>query len=242
MEKSNEQIEVATPLISIIVPVYKVEKYLSRCIETILNQTYTNFEAIFVDDGSPDNCGNICDSYAAKDSRIIVLHQRNQGQAAARNNAVKMSKGDYITFIDSDDYVEPDYLDYLFRLLQKYNADVSIGGFCYLYEGNIPQNQAREENTVVMNACEALIRMNYNKGIGATAWAKLYKRELILNHPFPEGQIYEDLAVLYQIIGDCKSVAYGNKRIYYWVQRQNSTMRMAFDERQMAGMDAANAK
>ena len=230
------------PLISVIVPVYKVEKYLKRCIEAIIAQTYQNMEVFLVDDGSPDQCGKICDEYAQQYTFIHVIHQMNQGQAAARNNAVKISKGEFITFIDSDDFVEPDYLEYLLDLQQEYRTDMSIGGFGYLYEGNNPQRIAIEEKTIVMNACDALIRMNYNRGIGATPWAKLFKRKLIEDHPFPEGQIYEDLAVLYKIVGDCQSIVYGNRKIYYWVQRKNSTMRMEFDERQMAGMVAAEAQ
>lgn len=230
------------PLVSIIVPVYKVEKYLKRCIDTILAQTYQNFELILVDDGSPDNCGAICDEYAKKDSRIRVIHQANQGQAAARNHAARTAKGEFIAFVDSDDYVEPDCLEYLVGLQKKYGTDMAIGRAGYVYEGTSPAMRPSDDKDESMDACKALIRMNYNQGCGATPWAKLYKNELILNHPFPEGQIYEDLAVLYQIVGDCGSVAIGNRKIYYWVQRAGSTMRMEFDERQMAGMDAAAAQ
>ncbi len=117
---------------------------------------------------------------------------------------------------------------------------MAIGGFQYIYEGHEPAPREKEEVSVRMNAEEAIIRMNYNRGFGATPWAKLYKKQLILSHPFPEGQIYEDLAVLYQILGDCDTVVYGSRRIYYWVQRVGSTMRMEFDERQMAAMKAAS--
>ena len=226
------------PLISIIVPVYKVEKYLARCVDSILCQTYKNFELILVDDGSPDKCGEMCDEYAEKKSCIRVIHQKNQGQAAARNNAAKGANGEFIVFVDSDDYVEPDCLEYLLNLQQKYNADLAIGGFGYLYEGNLPKERPAGETERVMNAAEALISMNYNRGCGATPWAKLYRKQLVLNHPFPEGQIYEDLAILYKIIGDCEIVALGSRKIYYWVQRVGSTMRMKFDDRQMAAMQA----
>lgn len=236
IEKNKTKTE--NPLISIIVPVYKVEKYLARCVESILAQTYKNFELILVDDGSPDKCGDMCDEYAEKHSCIRVMHQENSGQAAARNNAAKCANGEFIVFVDSDDYVEPDCLEYLLGLQQKYNADLAIGGFGYLYEGNLPKERTAQETERVMNATEALISMNYNRGCGATPWAKLYKKQLVLNHPFPEGQIYEDLAILYKIIGDCKTVALGSRKIYYWVQRVGSTMRMKFDDRQMAAMQA----
>lgn len=122
----------ADPLISIIVPVYKVEAYLKKCVDSILAQTYQKYELILVDDGSPDRCGEICDQYARDCAAVRVIHQANQGQAAARNNGVKSSTGELITFIDSDDYVEPDYLEYLLGLLRRYNADIAVGGFCYL--------------------------------------------------------------------------------------------------------------
>ena len=231
------------PLVSVIIPVYKVEKYLDRCVQSIIGQTYRNFEVFLVDDGSPDNCGQICDKYAAEYYCIHVIHQKNAGQGAARNRAAKLAKGEYISFIDSDDYIEPDYLEYLVSLIKKYNADVSIGGFGYLYEGNTPGKRKMENETECeLSGEEALIRMNYNKGLGATPWAKLYRKELIIRYPFPEGQIYEDLATLYKIFCDSEKVVLGNRTIYYWVQRVGSTMRMGFDERQMAGIDAVKAQ
>ena len=238
MEKENNN----NPLISIIVPVYKVEQYLERCIESVLRQTFRDFELILVDDGSPDCCGSICERYAAQDARIRVIHQENQGQAAARNHAVQQANGAYIVFVDSDDYVEPDCLEYLMMLKNEYEADMTIGGFTYLYEGKQSKSRSAEEKEEVLGACQALIRMNYTKGFGATPWAKLYKKELIVKHPFPEGQIYEDLATLYKIVGDCETIAVGTRKIYYWLQRSGSTMRTEFDERQMAGMDAAAAQ
>ena len=234
---------VVNPLISVIVPVYKVEKYLDRCVQSIIGQTYKNIEVFLVDDGSPDNCGKICDEYAEKNAFIHVIHQTNAGQAAARNHAVKHAQGEFIAFIDSDDYVEPDCLEYLLSLQQKYQSDMAIAGFTYLYEGKEPGiRDLANERDMLLNAEEALIRMNYNRGFGATPWAKLYRKGLIIQHPFPEGQIYEDLATLYRIVGDCTRIAFGSRRVYYWIQRAGSTMRMTFDERQMAGMDAVSAQ
>ena len=231
------------PLVSIIVPVYKVEKYIDRCVKSIIAQTYKNTEVFLVDDGSPDNCGKICDEYAEKYPCIHVIHQENAGQAAARNNAVKQANGDFISFIDSDDFVEPDYIEYLVTLQQNSNADMSIGGFAYIYDGKkFNERTLENEAEEGLGALDILVRMNYNYGCGATPWAKLYRKELIVRHPFPEGQIYEDLATLYKIVGDCKTIAIGTRRIYYWVQHAGSTMRMEFDERQMAGIDAALAQ
>ena len=228
------------PKISIIIPIYKTETYIRKCIDSIVKQTYSNIEVLLVDDGSPDKCGEICDSYADKYPYIKVIHQQNQGQAAARNNAVLIAAGEFIVFVDSDDYISRDCIEYLVKLQQKYNADVAIGGCEYIYEGKKPPVRTDSSKEYVWSAEDALIYMNYlTKGFGATPWAKIYKRELILKHPFPVGQIYEDLATLYKIIGDSEIIAFGSKRIYYWVQREGSTMRMAFDDRQLAGITAA---
>ena len=226
------------PLVSIIVPVYKVEKYLRRCLNSIVDQTYLKTEVLLVDDGSPDHCGEICDEYSAKYTNITVIHQENQGQAAARNHAAIKATGDYIAFIDSDDYVESDYVEYLMGLVRQYNADIAIGGFRYLYEGTECPPRKAESVELLMSTEEALNRLNYTKGYGAAPWAKLYRRQLILDHPFPEGQIYEDLAVLYRIFCDADRVAYGNRVIYYWLQRAGSTMRSEFSDRQMAALRA----
>ena len=177
------------PLVSIIVPVYKVEKYLDRCVQSIVSQTYKNIEVFLVDDGSPDNCGKMCDEYAEKYPYIHVIHQENQGPSAARNNAVPHTNGAYITFIDSDDYVTSDYLEYLVSLQQKFNADVAIGGHKYLYENSKLKNKQVEDVTVCLTSAEALSRMNYGKGFSVFAWGKLYKRELIERHPYPGGGI-----------------------------------------------------
>ena len=228
--------------VTIIVPVYKVEKYIRKCLDSIVAQTYNNLEVILVDDGSPDRCGAICDEYADKYPMFSVIHQENQGQAAARNNAVRVARGEYIAYIDSDDFVTDDYVEYLVRIQQEHNADIAIAGFYYLYEGSNPQLSTNDGKTIVMTPEEALTRMNYNRGFGATLWAKLYRKQLILDHPLPIGKLYEDLATIYKYIGDSEKIVYSSKKIYYWLQREGSTMRSAFDERQMAGIEAAAAQ
>ena len=239
--ETNVSIE-KTPLVSIIVPVYRVEEYLRRCIESIINQTYSNFELILVDDGSPDNCGKICDEYAQRYDFITVIHQINQGISAARNNAVKKAQGDYITFVDSDDFVTADYLEYLVSVLRKYNADVSVGGSIYQYEDSeikIPKN---ETYTTFHTPEEALITMNYVKDYGTVAWGKLYKKELVELYPYPIGKRYEDIATTYKIIGASRGVAFGNKQIYYWIQRSNSFMHSKFSESQLDGLEAVKSQ
>ena len=227
------------PSISVIVPVYKVEKYLSKCIDSLISQTYKNYELILVDDGSPDSCGDICDEYKSKYSNIIVIHQENQGLSMARNNAVPYARGDYITFIDSDDYVTPDYLEYLISLIKTYKTQISVGGMIYQYENKPLMNPREETKKECYTVDEALTKMNYGIGFGATAWGKLYKKELIEKYPYPQGKLYEDLFTTYKIISAADGVALGNKQIYYWVQRTGSIMRRPFRKDQFDGILAA---
>ena len=136
-------------LISIIIPVYRVEKYLEECLNSVINQTYANLEIILIDDGSPDRCGQICDEYAKKDERIEVIHQENQGVSNARNHGIEMAKGKYITFIDSDDYLEQDYIKYLYDEITKFNADISICGTIDIDEkNNILKRSKKFEKTL----------------------------------------------------------------------------------------------
>lgn len=241
MSESVELLDIDgnAPLVSIIIPVYKVEKYIRRCLDSVSHQTYQNIEVLLVDDGSPDKCGEICDEYAEQYSYIKVLHQKNQGQAAARNNAAKISTGEFITFIDSDDFVTEDYVEYLVNLQNEFCADIAIGGCKYIYDGSAVVQPTDQGVTKLLTPSEALSDMNYSRGFGATAWVKLIRRELVLKYPFPCGCLYEDLATMYKIIGDAEKIVFGSKRIYYWVQREGSTMRMKFDERQMYGLVAA---
>lgn len=226
------------PFVSVIVPIYNVEKHLRSCIDSILAQTYKNYEVILVDDGSPDKCGEICDEYKLKFDCIKVIHQNNQGVSAARNNAVKRSSGEYITFIDPDDYITEDYIEYLISLIKKYRAEISAGGSIYQYEGKDVKKPKAESFSSFYSPDEAISRMNYVIGFGTVAWAKMYKRYLVEAHPYPVGKRYEDIATTYKIIGDSSGLAYGDKQIYIWYQRPNSFVHKAFDGRQLDGIEA----
>lgn len=225
-------------LVSIIVPVYNVENYIRRCLDSIVKQTYKNIEVILVDDGSPDSSGEICEDYAKRYPFIKVIHQKNQGQSSARNNGTKMAKGDYVTYIDSDDFVTPDYVEYLMGLLNRYDADVSTTTFVYQYDNKPIKPCKKETNVECLSPLEAIRRMNYGKGITAAACPKMYKRDLVLKYPYPVGRIYEDVATIYKILGESNRVVVGNQQIYYWIQHPGSTMHETFSERQYDGIMA----
>ena len=163
--------DMVQPLVSIIVPIYNVEQYLKRCIDSILRQTYKNIEIILVDDGSPDNCGIICENYQKIDSRIEVIHKQNGGLSNARNVAIPLAKGEYITFIDSDDWISMYYIEHLVEAVFGCNADLGISWFENVFEGQSPN--AKEEkvlkNYACLNAEECLKRLLYQNGVETSA-------------------------------------------------------------------------
>ncbi len=205
------------PLISIIVPVYKVEMYLDRCIESIVKQTYANIEIILVDDGSPDNCGAICDKYAKKNKKIKVIHKMNGGLSDARNTGVAISKGKYITFIDSDDAVSDNYIEYLYNLCINNDADISS---CYFFRTSefTPCFVKEQEPQVTVftgkESCCALFENYYI--ILVTACWKLYKAEIVKNNPFPCGKTHEDEATTYKFLYSAQKVVIGNEKNYMY--------------------------
>ena len=168
--------------ISIIVPVYKTEKYIERCIESILRQSYHNFELILVDDGTPDNSGQICDEYSKKDNRIKVIHQQNSGQSVARNNAFKVATGDYYCFIDSDDYVADDLLEKLYNLLTDNNADISVVDYQCFEGDSVSLGNETVEKITVFNNIEMIKNIHMVKDeLYVVMWGKLFKKGLV-NH------------------------------------------------------------
>ena len=220
-------------LISVIVPIYKVEKYLDKCIESIINQTYYNLEIILVDDGSPDKCGEICDKYALQDDRIVVIHKENGGLSDARNKGLKVSTGKFISFIDSDDFISVNYFEYLYSLLKKYNADISVVlPYKFSNYDEIKINNTGGKVTVY-NASEALITMLYQKKFDNAAWGKLYKKDVVKNIEFPVGKLYEDIGTTYKYLLNSKKVVFGNERLYYYLQRNDSIMGKPFRIQEM---------
>ena len=166
-------------LISVIVPVYKVEKYLNKCVQSIVNQTYKNLEIILVDDGSPDNCPEMCDEWAKKDSRIKVIHQENAGLAEARNSGISVATGEFFMFIDSDDHAEPDMIELLLNLSMEYNADVSSCGFYFDYENDNKAEACDFSDEIrIADINERIIDL-LTGGFSGTVWNKLYRADAV---------------------------------------------------------------
>lgn len=215
----------SNPLVSVIVPVYNVEKYLRQCLDSILGQTYKNLEVIIVDDGSTDSSANIIKEYKKKDDRIVVISQKNQGLSAARNVGIKKANGDYIMFVDSDDWIAPDIVEYL----RPGRADVSICSHYESSEGkNVSFNKSFKRKS--MNPKMALTAMLKEHGFMVSAWGKLYKKDLFKDVFFPVGKLHEDLGATYKLIMAAKKIVFLPEPKYYYRQREDSIIH-EFDER-----------
>lgn len=220
-------------LISVIIPVYKVEKYLEQCVESVRQQTYSNIEIILVDDGSPDKCGKICDEYACKDKRIKAIHQNNMGLSVARNTGVEYSKGEYLVFIDSDDYIHPKLLEISYREAKKYNCDLVV----YNYK-KIKENTDYNEKNMIINEkynieiydnLEGISQLFNDKyGEFNAAWSKLYKRHIFDKVKFPEGKIYEDALLAHEILYNSYKIVYIPLKLYYYRNRKDSIVNSNF--------------
>lgn len=207
----NGCMETDRPLISIIVPVYKAEKYLVQCVNSLLNQTYKNLEIILIDDGSPDNSGKMCDAFERNDQRIYVIHQTNRGVSAARNAGIRVATGEYICFVDADDWAVPQYIMELWKLSKQYQADAVIAVETII----LP---------IVLDAETALRELLYQKLYDTSPWGKLFRSSLIKQIFFPEGMFFEDLAVVCQMIGASRKVVLGRNNGYHYRMTPDGTM------------------
>ena len=213
--------------ISIIVPVYDVEKYLENCIESILNQTFKDFELILVDDGSTDNSGKICDIYEKKDSRIKVIHKNNGGLSSARNAGLDIACGKYVGFIDSDDSIHPRMYEILYDLIKKYESDISCCNYKKIYD--IFKDEYENVNSlevIEMSNIEAIKNL-YDKEIGVKlviAFNKLYRNNLFDNIRYKVGRVHEDEFMAHRILYNCKKITYVDNELYYYLQREGSIM------------------
>lgn len=220
-------------LISIVVPVYKVEDCIRTCIESIVKQSYTNIEVILVDDGSPDMCGSICDEYADKDTRIKVIHKQNGGLSDARNAGIDIATGKYISFIDSDDYIKSDCIEKLYNSIVNNQCDISICSEEVLYEDCVKKYNVDnyKDYETVLTPEHTLERMLYKDGFDVSAWAKLYKRSLFDDIRYPVGRLFEDAATTYKLIIKAKKIVYIKYSGYKYVMRKDSITNEKFNEK-----------
>ena len=210
-------------LISIIVPVYKVETYLPTCIDSIINQTYKNIEIILADDGSPDNCPDICDEYAKRDSRIKVIHKENGGLSDARNAGLEIAAGDYIGFVDSDDYIASDMYETLLNEAENNEAEIVMCRAYNVYDDDTT-HYPTEKKEIQMFSGNDILSALYDKQLDNFAWNKFYKRSLFDKIRYPKGKIYEDLFTTYKLLDMCNKVVLDNSRLYYYRIRKDSIM------------------
>lgn len=202
-------------LVSIIVPVYNVENYLPKCIDSILSQTYTHIEVILVDDGSKDNCPRICDEYASKDSRVRVIHQANGGRSRARNVGIDAAIGDYIMFVDADDWVDVDYVERLYELAITNNAQLVVGRYRLVYSDYV-QDESTGEVLVLegQKPLEFYVRGRGNYQNANAVWVKLYQKELLEGIRFVEGKYFEDVMFVTKVYNKCTKCVYYDQAFY----------------------------
>ena len=227
--------------ISIIVPVYKVEKYIERCINSILNQTFTDFELILVDDGSPDRCGAICDNYSKIDKRIKVIHKKNEGLSEARNVGIKVSTGEYIAFVDSDDFINKNMYKVLYENAIKYEADISMCQFKYIYPDDVIDESLEiySKEVLIYNNTQALEMLYKEKKLQfIVAWNKLYKKELFCDISYDYGKIHEDEFIIHELIYKSNIITFSLEEMYYYLQREGSIMKSNFNEKNLDILDA----
>lgn len=213
------------PKISIIVPVYNVEKYLQRCVDSILNQDFQDFEVILVDDGSTDCCSEICEKYREKDDRVVVLHKENGGLSSARNAGLNIARGEYIGFVDSDDWISPTMYAELYQICDKENLEMAICGVKLCFDDEKNDNiYYKSEKNKIMSRKQALKELFLYSTFGEEAWNKLYKRCLFEKLRYPEGKIHEDTFCICEILGQCMKIGYISEVGYNYYQRENSIM------------------
>lgn len=221
-------------LISVVVPIYNVEKYLKKCIDSIVHQTYKNLEIILCDDGSTDSCPQICDKYADMDLRIKVIHKTNGGLSDARNVGIESATGKYILFIDSDDFINENMIFYLYDALIKNQADMACCQRQEVDECGKKLKSNKKYNTFIVNENEECMREFLNNPqMDTVAWGKLYMRSMFKNIRYPVGKYHEDVFTTYKLIAQCKKIFVGEEKYYYYRIRTDSIMTSTFNRKHM---------
>ena len=229
------------PLISIIVPVYNTELYLEKCVDSIRNQTYPNLEIILVDDGSTDHCNTIVDYYVTIDSRITAIHQENGGQSKARNTGIDQAKGEFYLFVDSDDYIDENMLEQMYKRIQRDQSDLAICGHLFLDEmgnelGVFTMHDSVQTGFQTLEKAYEGTKNDYL--LNSIIWNKLYKRFLFERIRFPEGRVQEDEATVYKLLDQCHKVSILSDPFYFYVRHSNSTMTSKYSVRRLDGVEA----
>ena len=218
------------PVISIIVPVYRAEKYLNDCVDSILRQTFSDFELVLIEDGSPDQSGAICDEYAQRDERVRVIHQLNQGQAAARNHALPMTQGKWLCYVDSDDAIHPQMLEHLHRAAEKSDAGISMCQFLEAPEPPEDYEQPAEFSYTLLTMDEKTLTELHDRDLypGWVACAKLIRRECVEGYPFHTGRVYEDNEAVTRWLLPAKTLAMLPTQLYFYRTNPESTTKSQF--------------
>ena len=219
-------------LISVIIPVYNVERYVTKCVKSVCAQTYSNLEIIIVNDGSTDNSASICEQLSLQDQRIKIVNKKNGGLSDARNAGLLISSGDYVTFVDSDDFVSKNIISYLYNLIQHNRADVAICDPAHFSEKSPAKftDASIEKN---YSPRDAIIEMLYQRSFLVSAWGKLYSKKLFDEIKFPVGMLYEDSAVMYQLFDRCEKITYGNAKYYGYFHREGSITTNKFSKKDL---------
>ena len=214
------------PLVSVIVPVYKVEPYLERCLDSLVSQTLKEIEIILIDDGSPDRCGEICDEYAAWDGRVRVVHQENRGLSAVRNVGLDLAQADYIMFVDSDDWVDPDFCRLPYEAARRNSVELVVFQYRRIEEGR--EQDPSPDFTEGIKTKDSALKMLCQGAnmLNQAVWNKLYAKHLFSGIPFPEGRYFEDLVVTHRVIYSTDTVFFLRHPLYYYLVREGSIMQL----------------
>lgn len=216
--------------ITVIIPVYNAEKYLDECINSVCEQTYKHLQIIIVNDGSTDSSGDVCERYATRDSRILLINKTNGGQASARNVALNKIKGDYICFLDSDDVMKNDMLEKLYALHKKTESDIVVCGF-QKFEKQVQVNGSNSVLEKTYTTEEALLDICMDKYLKTYVWNKFFVKSLLLNARFQEGRVFEDTALVADIMCQARKIVYTSEKLYYYRIREGSTVRQYSEKR-----------
>ncbi len=224
--------------ISVIVPVYKVEAYLDRCVQSVLNQTYKNLEIILVDDGSPDNCPAMCDAWAKRDPRIRVIHKQNGGLSDARNAGMAVAAGEFISFIDSDDWIASEMLERLVQAIERDDSDIAACAVEMVWEDGRPRELLTVRENCVLERGEAQMALLKETLLKQPVWYKLYRKNTICGIPFEVGKVHEDVFWSYQAIGNARRVSLVDYIGYYYSQRPGSIMGEGYSLKRLDALEA----